>query len=58
VIPIPLLAPDPDLALNLQELFAFAYDRGRYRRKLNYSTPPSVALSEDDLQWAAGLVKA
>jgi hypothetical protein len=58
VIPIPLLAPDADLAMNLQELFSFTYDRGRYRRSLKYSGPPQAALSQDDLQWVAGLAKA
>jgi hypothetical protein len=39
-------------------LFAFTYDRGRYRRKLKYSGAPQVALSQEDLQWVTGLAKA
>jgi hypothetical protein len=55
-IPIPLLAPDPDIWLDLGELFATLYERGRYRRSLRYSGPPTAPLTTDDRQWAAAIV--
>lgn len=58
VIPIPLLAPDPDLQLNLQELFTTTYERGRYRRSLKYSAPPLTPLADADLQSAAATAAA
>jgi hypothetical protein len=54
-IMIPLAAPDPDIALDLGELFTTTYDRGRYKRSLNYSVPPTAPLAAEDLQWAAAL---
>jgi hypothetical protein len=55
-IPIPLAAPDPDLALDLQGLFATTYERGRYHRSLRYSKPPAAPLCEGDAHWAQSLV--
>jgi hypothetical protein len=57
-IPIPLAAPDPDLVLDLQGLFATTYERGRYHRSLKYSKTPTAPLSKDDAQWATTLVPA
>ena len=54
-IMIPLAAPDPDIALDLGELFTTTYDRGRYKRSLDYSAPPAAPLAVDDLQWAAAI---
>jgi hypothetical protein len=54
-IMIPLAAPDPDLALDLAELFTTTYKRGRYDRSLPYSVAPLAPLAADDLQWAAAL---
>src|SRR4029077_2010344 len=50
---IPLSAPDPDLVLELAELVATTYKRGRYDRSLPYSVQPAAPLPADDLQWAA-----
>ena len=52
---IPLSAPDPDLPLDLGELFTTTYDRGRYKRSLAYSIPPAAPLAPEDLLWAAAL---
>jgi Protein of unknown function (DUF4058) len=57
MIPIPLSPPDPDLESDLQELFSFTYDRGRYWRMFNVSAPPPVTLAAEDLQWVSGLAK-
>ena len=56
-IMIPLAAPDPDIALDLGELFTTTYDRGRYKRSLNYSVPPAAPLAAADQQWAAAIGK-
>ena len=52
-IPIPLRDPDPDVIVPLAEVFATAYDRGRYARELAYDAPLTMPLSADDRKWAA-----
>jgi hypothetical protein len=39
VCPVPLLPPDPDVALDLNEVLAGVYARGVYGRRLDYSRP-------------------
>jgi hypothetical protein len=51
-IPIPLKAPDPDIGLNIAEVFAVTYDRGRYGRSLPYGAAPQVSLPEEARAWA------
>jgi uncharacterized protein DUF4058 len=51
-IPIPLLAPDPDVVLDLQAVFATGYDRGRYARALDYTAPLDLPLLPADRAWA------
>ncbi|HEX2476458.1 MAG TPA: DUF4058 family protein, partial [Lacipirellulaceae bacterium] len=41
-IPIPLRAPDPDILLNLEDVFHTTYERGRYRKSIDYSQPPAI----------------
>jgi hypothetical protein len=50
-IPIPLLAPDPDVVVDLGQVFATAYQRGRYQRAVDYTAEPELLLAEEDLQW-------
>ncbi len=57
-VPIPLLAPDPDVTIDLAALFATAYERGRYARLVDYRAPLTVPLGADDLAWAEGLARA
>jgi hypothetical protein len=52
-IPIPLLAPDPDLWIDLGALFATTYQRGRYQRSVDYSLAPPTALEPADRDWVA-----
>ena len=54
-IPVPLLAPDPDVAIDLALIAAQVYDRGRYRQLLDYDRTPPGGLSETDHAWAAQL---
>ncbi|WP_169977178.1 DUF4058 family protein [Tautonia rosea] len=56
-IPIPLRPPDPDVRLDLASVYATAYDRGRYARRLDYSAALSLPLADPDQQWAAEQIK-
>lgn len=51
-IPIPLRPPDADVVIPLGELFAVAYERGRYARALRYDQPPPTQLPQEDSEWA------
>ncbi len=52
VLPIPLQTPDPDIHINLAEIFTAAYDRGPYARTVKYSGEPPGPMSPQDAQWA------
>lgn len=56
-IPIPLLAPDPDVTLDLPALFGLGYERGRYARTLDYSAPLDLPLAPDDRTWAEEIAR-
>jgi hypothetical protein len=56
VIPVPLLAPDSDIMLDLGALFQLTYDRGRYRFELNYKADPPSFLRPEDREWAREIV--
>ena len=51
-IPIPLEDPDPDVFLDLAEVFALAYQRGRYSPLINYDRPLDLPLHPQDSEWA------
>lgn len=57
-LPVPLLAPDPDIWFDLGAVFTMAYDRGRYARELDYTRPLGLPLSDADKQWVAEQLKA
>jgi hypothetical protein len=50
-VPIPLRAPDPDLAIDLQQVFQVTFERGRYGRSLRYGEAPPAKMSEADAAW-------
>lgn len=51
-LPVPLLAPDPDARLDLAAVVRSVYDRGPYRRVIDYrQPPPPPALSETEVAW-------
>jgi hypothetical protein len=54
-IPIPLMAPDADVHIDLAKVFHATYERGRYGRSLRYGQPPLAPLSPDDARWAMAL---
>ena len=52
VLPIPLLEPDPEVALDLGKLVNSVYERGAYARLINYHlAPPPPELSEVEAIW-------
>jgi hypothetical protein len=50
-VPIPLLAGDPDVLLDLQTAFTAAYDVPGYDLIIDYTQPPDVPLSEANAAW-------
>jgi hypothetical protein len=52
-LPVPLLPPDGDIHFDLGKVFATTYDRGRYRRRMDYRPPPPAKMSEEDQSWIA-----
>lgn len=56
-IPIPLRAPDPDLTIDLGEVYATAFDRGRYARSVDYRGALELPIPEDERAWAEGLAR-
>ena len=57
VIPIPLAGDDPDVPLNLQEVFSLVYDRAGYDYTLRYDQPLDPALDEPAASWAREVVQ-
>jgi Protein of unknown function (DUF4058) len=50
-IPIPLKKGEPEVPLDLQQVFTTVYDRARYQLSLNYAGKLGVPLSEGDAKW-------
>jgi hypothetical protein len=57
-IPIPLLAPDPPVPLDLGQALRTAYERARYDLQVDYRKPPIPPLSPAYAAWAAGFLGA
>jgi Protein of unknown function (DUF4058) len=57
-IPIPLLAPDPPVPLELGQALRTAYARARYDLRVDYRKPPVPHLSAANATWAAALIDA
>ena len=55
VIPIPLIAPDADVSLDLQAVLDRAYDAAQYGKYI-YSEVPEPPLSPNDADWAKQFV--
>ncbi|MDX1927253.1 MAG: DUF4058 family protein [Pirellulaceae bacterium] len=56
ILPVPLRAPDADLLIDLAVVFNTAYDRGRYRRRIDYNGTTPVQLNANELSWAKSLL--
>jgi hypothetical protein len=50
-LPVPLRAPDPDVFINLATVFATAYERGRFGRRLPYQGPVPAFVLEEARPW-------
>ncbi len=50
-IPIPLLEPDPDGALDLGAVVSAVYERGGYATIIDYSQPPPPPLTDAEAVW-------
>jgi hypothetical protein len=51
-IPVPLRAPDPDVPLDLAQVFSAVYEAAFYHLSIDYNQePPPPQLPPDDLQW-------
>lgn len=58
VIPIPLGSDDPAVAADLASAFAVAYQRGGYRKVIDYTSPPPPPLFEgEDANWVAATAR-
>jgi len=57
-VPVPLLAGDPDLALDLQQAFDNVYDLRGFDLLLDYRQPPEVPFSPEDEEWARSILGA
>lgn len=55
IIPIPLLAPDPPVPLDLGQALRTAYERARYDLRVDYHRPPNPPLSPEDAAWATAV---
>lgn len=51
IIPIPLAGEDPDVQLDLQQVFNLVYDRAGYDYALDYDQPITPELSQTELDW-------
>jgi hypothetical protein len=57
VVPVPLLHPDPDVPLDLQQAVAAVYDASHYELLLNYGAEPDVPLPAAQANWADRLLR-
>ena len=59
VVPVPLLAPDPDVPLHLGAVVRSVYERGAYATRLDYHQPvPPPALNEEQAAWVEDVLDA
>jgi hypothetical protein len=56
-IRVPLLAPDPDILLDLGALYTTTFEKGRYARVIDYTAPLAIGLSPEDRAWAEARAK-
>jgi uncharacterized protein DUF4058 len=56
-VPIPLLPGDPDVTLDLQLAFTTVYDLVGYNLTINYSKPPDVPFSPEEVTFTEELLR-
>lgn len=58
IVPVPLLAPDADVVLDLQKAFLEMYQEGMYASHIKYdSAPPPPVFTPVEQQWIAEILK-
>lgn len=57
-VPVPLLAGDHDVELDIALAFRTIYDLFEYDRDLDYSGSPTIRLSPEQADWADGCLRA
>jgi hypothetical protein len=50
-LPVPLRQPDHDIAIDLAAVFATAYERGRFPRRVDYQVAMPPHIPDADKQW-------
>lgn len=56
-VPVPLLPQDPDGSLDLQLALRGVYDLYHYEADIDYTSPPPLALSPEQAEWADKLLR-
>lgn len=56
-IPIPLKKGEPEVQVDLQQVFNTVYDRARYQLSVDYSASLDTPLSQSDADWVQSLVQ-
>jgi hypothetical protein len=51
-----LRAPDADIHIDYAGVCTTAYERGRFRRRIDYGQQIPGTLTEEERQWAAKLI--
>ena len=54
---IPLLAPDPDIPIDLAAVYTTTFEEGRYARAIDYKASLAIGLAPDDRAWAEARAK-
>lgn len=58
VVPVPLIYPDPDVALDLNRILHQVYRNARYERQIDYrADPPPPPLSAEEAAWLDALLR-
>jgi hypothetical protein len=57
-VPVPLLAEDPDVMLDLQLALTTVYDLSDYDLELDYTKPPDAPLSPKEADWSDSHLRA
>lgn len=57
IVPVPLLEPDADAALDLRAVLDKAYDKSAFDLSIDYKSDPTPPLSAADAEWADNLLK-
>ena len=56
-VQIPLIEGVPDVIIDLQEVFNQVYDSTDYSRRIDYSKPPEILISDEEEIWMDNLLR-